>query len=645
MNMHITNDDDLHLQTPYETLKEVSNKKPKDIAYSYFKRKVTYKKLLKQVDAVAKSFSKLNVGVGDVVSICAPNIPEVLISFYALNKLGATVNLLHHLAPEDLIEKSLNNTKSKIILVNTTSYIRFKDVLEKVNLENIIITSTRKSMDLLTKIHYNTIKIESKTIRYPKNVMRWTKFLIVGNTSRDVVQSSELDTKAVITYDYNSPNLEGIIHNNKNIQSAVEIQKNLFDLPKLPVTLGLIPFSDGHGLVSLHTTLTHGGKFVILPYFDIEDFVKIIQKDKPNVILGLPSFYESILNITLKNSDLSYFKLVICEGECLDSNQEEEINNFLTKHNAPKVTTTYSMPETLSIIAKIESNKIINNSQTQFKLLNSELDEKGYIGISAPNVMVGYLNDSERTNDVLKEEDGNLWLYTKNQGYVDDGKIVIIPPIKTKKSSYILSSQYPGQKLMGNKFYTFVKVFFGPLFSLLYSPVVLNSEKIPTTGPMILCGNHRHVLDQCAPMIETSRNVHYLAKKEYFDSSYALFFKLMGCISVNRQIKDNKATSSALEVLRNGGAVGIFPEGTRNRTEDVLLPFKFGAVSMAKKTNALIVPFAISGEFKIGSNNGLIVSIGDPFKVGDDLELANNHLRNVILDLLEKNNEYWVNKN
>jgi 1-acyl-sn-glycerol-3-phosphate acyltransferase len=468
----------------------------------------------------------------------------------------------------------------------------------------------------------------------------------MGNSStNDVVQNRDLNTKAIITYDYNSPNLEGIVHSNKNIQSSVLIQETLFELPKPLITLGLIPFSDGHGLVALHTTLTHGGNFIVAPYFDIEDFVKIIQRDKPSVILGLPAFYESIINIILKNSDLSHFKLVLCEGEFLDSEEENEINNFLTKYNAPKLTTTYSLPETLSIIAKTESNKIINNSKVQFKLVNSETSEKGVIIVSAPNIFGEYLHDSKRTADVLNEDNDEVTFYTKNQGYFDDDKnIVIIPPVKTKKSSYILSSQYPGQKIMGNKFYTFVKVFFGPLFSLLYSPIVLGSEKIPTTGPMILCGNHRHVLDQCAPMIETSRNVHYLAKKEYFDGSYALFFKLMGCIAVNRQIKDNKATSSALEVLRNGGAVGIFPEGTRNRTNDVLLPFKFGAVSMAKKTNAVIVPFAISGEFKVGSDNGLIVSIGDPFKVDDDLEVANTHLRDVILDLLERNKEYITNK-
>ena len=68
-----------------------------------------------------------------------------------------------------------------------------------------------------------------------------------------------------------------------------------------------------------------------------------------------------------------------------------------------------------------------------------------------------------------------------------------------------------------------------------------------------------------------------------------------------------------------------------------LLPFKFGAVSMAKKTKANIVPFAVTGDYKIGNNN-LIVSFGEPFRVlDDDLEYVNSQLRQKILKLVKDN--------
>ena len=98
-------------------------------------------------------------------------------------------------------------------------------------------------------------------------------------------------------------------------------------------------------------------------------------------------------------------------------------------------------------------------------------------------------------------------------------------------------------------------------------------------------------------------------------------------------IEDTAAKEQAIKYLRNGGAIGIFPEGTRNRTDQFLLPFKFGAVSMAQKTKAKIVPFAITGEYKFRSKN-LTVRFGEAFEIGDiPLEKANEKLTNVIASL------------
>ena len=128
-----------------------------------------------------------------------------------------------------------------------------------------------------------------------------------------------------------------------------------------------------------------------------------------------------------------------------------------------------------------------------------------------------------------------------------------------------------------------------------------------------------------------------MAKKEYFDGKMAWFFKSVGCIPVNRQIKDENAKNSALEVLKEKGAIGIFPEGTRNKTKEFLLPFKFGAVSMAKKTNATIIPFGLTGDYKFRSKN-LTARFGAPFKVENmTLEEANEKLYNEIKKLMDEN--------
>lgn len=171
-------------------------------------------------------------------------------------------------------------------------------------------------------------------------------------------------------------------------------------------------------------------------------------------------------------------------------------------------------------------------------------------------------------------------------------------------------------------------------FLIYYRPKFVNKHYIPKKGPIIICGNHKHLYDQCLPIIATNRMLHYMAKKEYFDNKkVAWFFKSSGCISVDRQNKEeaHKAMEEAIRLLKENEAIGIFPEGTRNKTNDLLLPFKMGAVKMAKETNATIVPFAITGEYKF-LRNKLTITFLKPFKVKDmDLVEANEKLRNIIL--------------
>ena len=175
-------------------------------------------------------------------------------------------------------------------------------------------------------------------------------------------------------------------------------------------------------------------------------------------------------------------------------------------------------------------------------------------------------------------------------------------------------------------------------FNLYYHPKIINKEVIPKDGPILIVGNHKHVYDQCLTIMATKRVIHYMAKKEYFEGRLAWFFKFVGCIPVNRQIKDTAATEQALEILKNNGAIGLFPEGTRNKTKDIfLLPFKFGTVSMAKKTNATIIPFGLTGDYKFRSKN-LVVRYGTPFKVGDmSLEEANDKLYHEVEKLMKEN--------
>lgn len=188
--------------------------------------------------------------------------------------------------------------------------------------------------------------------------------------------------------------------------------------------------------------------------------------------------------------------------------------------------------------------------------------------------------------------------------------------------------------------YRIVRTLGYPIFLLLYRPEFEGRNNIPKSGSVILAGNHTNNLDAAIMLAGPKRVVHMLAKKELFKSKISnAFFRSMGCIPVDRKIHDENAKSEAIEVLKNNEVIGIFPEGTINRTNDIILPFKYGAVSFAKKTGAYIVPFTITGKYKL-FRKSIKITYGKPYKVNDDLEIENKKLMNIITKMLikERNN-------
>ncbi len=183
--------------------------------------------------------------------------------------------------------------------------------------------------------------------------------------------------------------------------------------------------------------------------------------------------------------------------------------------------------------------------------------------------------------------------------------------------------------------YRILKFLGKPLFWLLFHPKVKGVNNIPDSGGVILAGNHTGIMDAIFMLYAPKRIVHMMAKKELFNTKFKnAFFKSMACISVDRSIHDKKAKTSAIEVLNDGGIIGIFPEGTTNKTDKIILPFKFGAVSIANKSNAYIVPFSITGSY---FKRNVCICYGKPYKVSNDLDKENNKLEKRVIELIKEN--------
>ena len=186
------------------------------------------------------------------------------------------------------------------------------------------------------------------------------------------------------------------------------------------------------------------------------------------------------------------------------------------------------------------------------------------------------------------------------------------------------------------KLYKIAKAIYSKLLKILYNPTTKETKNIPEKGPIIIVGNHKHAFDPIMVMSNTNRTIHYMAKESLFKGIHGKILESIGIIKIHRNKSNPIAIKEAEEILKQGGAVGIFPEGTRNRTNQELLKFRHGAVEIAKKTNTPIIPFAIKGDYKL-FKKGLSIEFGKPIKISHmEVEEANNYIRNEVLNILRK---------
>jgi len=187
-----------------------------------------------------------------------------------------------------------------------------------------------------------------------------------------------------------------------------------------------------------------------------------------------------------------------------------------------------------------------------------------------------------------------------------------------------------------NYLYKICKVIYTFLLKILFRPKTFGLENIPKEGSLIFAGNHKHAVDPTLVMSNTNRIVHFMAKEELFKGLHGLIFKNIGLIKIHRNKSNPHAIIEAEKILNSGGTIGVFPEGTRNKTDKELLKFRSGTVVIAKKANAKILPFAIKGKYRL-FRRGLQIEFGKPIDVSNmEIEEANEYLRNEVLRLLRK---------
>lgn len=176
------------------------------------------------------------------------------------------------------------------------------------------------------------------------------------------------------------------------------------------------------------------------------------------------------------------------------------------------------------------------------------------------------------------------------------------------------------------------------LFKIFFRPTYIGLENIPDKGSVVLAGNHTNNLDCILLITSTKRTIHFLAKDELLKGGKKIIFKNMGIIPVNRRIHDSEALKKAEEELKENKVIGIFPEGTFSKVKGQLLPFKIGAVKMTYDTNSTLVPFTITGSYKL-LRRGITIKFYPKYIVQEPLSEANEKLRDFLQKELDRKKE------
>lgn len=190
-------------------------------------------------------------------------------------------------------------------------------------------------------------------------------------------------------------------------------------------------------------------------------------------------------------------------------------------------------------------------------------------------------------------------------------------------------------KIKDTIFYKIIRPIAWFLIKILYRPQVIGLDNIPKEGRILLAGNHTKWLDPVMLIGVQKRQVHFLAKEELFHGITKVFVKGVGCVPVNRKIHDHNALQGAIDFLNADLCVGIFPEGTINRTSDIIMPFKIGAIKACSETNTKLVPFVITGKYKL-FRRGIKIEFLKPLTIKKDLTKENERFMKVVSDKLKE---------
>lgn len=442
----------------YDAIYEASCKWPHNTAIRYFDSEITYKEMVKKINKVAAALKALGADKGDRITVCMPNTPEAVYMFYAINEIGAVANMIHPLSSEKEIEDYLVQSSSKIMLCIDISYPKVESIIKNTELEQVIVVSATRSMDLLVRAIYKLTKGRKNHIKTSQHVVTWDKFLskasrFIGNPHARVESADD----AVIMYSGGTTGKpKGIVLSNLNFNAQALGAKYL--VPELFKTeysfMAFLPNFHAFGLgCCIHMPLYFGATTVLIPQFNAKKFKSYITKYKINILVGVPTVFEYLTKIKFKKDGLKNVKYVVSGGDMISMTSKEQINDYLKSYGSKAVIENgYGLTEASGgfifsprSVAK-ESDVIgypIPDNDVRILDINTHkevpIGEDGEIVVRGLSVMKRYLGNPAETERAFTKYAGKKYLRTGDIGYIDDRGVV---HFRSRLKRMIISNGY-----------------------------------------------------------------------------------------------------------------------------------------------------------------------------------------------------------
>jgi len=443
-------------QTCYDYLYECNSKYLNRVALSYFGRKITFEELFLNIDATARALIMAGVKENDIVTISLPNIPEAAYLFYACSKIGAVANMVDPRTSDEGIKKYVTEVDSKVVIIVDSYFKKVKGLLDDETIARVVAVSPAQSLPLGLNLGYKakeyieTLKDPSKKIEYSLQILNWDSFIDYGNFYKRDTKAKYVENRPLVIEHTGGTTGEpkGVVLTNENI-NAVALQSVLtgIDMQREHTWLDIMPTFIAYGVgMGLHLPLTIGMETILIPQFDAKKFDELIWKHKPVHMVGVPSYWGTIINSKrLAKKDLSFMIAPTVGGDAMDITLEKESNEFLKQHNcSTRITKGYGMTEVCGGVAgTVDANNEVGSVgipfvKTTIAIFDPETGEElgynqhGEVCMTGPNTMLGYFANQLATDDVLRvHSDGTKWIHSADIGYItENGNLFIVDRLK-----------------------------------------------------------------------------------------------------------------------------------------------------------------------------------------------------------------------